>query len=157
LNDEGRNGDQFAHNGTFSAELPISAAVDGMYTFHYVFEYPAGSCRARRELKQSLFVALKVSPEASQVQVGSPVAGSGGRVYPVRMRPQDALGNVAGPGRSPRPVCAAPCSCDARSVVDHLDGSYTFPLQVPGGSDLSSCSLDAFGATFTFRGGATAQ
>lgn len=151
LNDDGKYGDELPKNGTFSADLPISAAVDGMYTYHYVFEYPAGSCKARRELKQSLFVAIKVAPEASQVEIGTPVQTGGGKLYPVRMRPRDLLGNVVGPGRPPRPSCAAPCACEGKNVTDHLDGAYTIPVFAPAGTELTACSLDAFGAQFTFR------
>lgn len=151
LNDTGKFGDEIARNGTFSAELPISAAVDGMYTYHFRLAYPAGSCTAHRELKHTLFVAVKVSPEASHVEAGNPVATSGGKVYPVRMQPQDVLGNRVGPGRPPRPVCAAPCACDSKNVVDHNNGAYTIPVFAPNGVDLRSCTIDAFDAQFTFK------
>ncbi len=108
LNDTGKDGDEIAKNGTFSAELPISAAVDGMYTYHFRFAYPAGSCTAHRELKHSLYVAVKVSPEASNVVVGTATASGGGKLYPVKMTPRDVLGNVVGPvmrrGRSAPPL-----------------------------------------------------
>lgn len=150
LNDQGKSGDTDAFNGTFSANLPISAAVDGMYTFHYRFEYPAGPCRARRELKQSLYVVVKVSPDHSSVQVGEPKPDGKTQVYPVSMTPRDALGNVVGPGRSAKASCASPCACANQEVVDHGDGRYTIPLRVPDGVDLSSCEMDAFGAHFQF-------
>lgn len=150
LNDAGRDGDVHPGNGTFSARLPISYAVDGMYTFHYRFEYPAGSCTARRELKQTLFVDVDTSPPHSQTEIGQPTVARGGRVYPVRIRPQDALGNVVGPGRLPRPSCAEPCECDVKGVVDQADGSYTIPVRVPDGVELAACSLDAFGTRFRF-------
>ena len=109
LNDQGRDGDVHPLNGTFSADLPISAAVDGMYTYHYRFDYPAGSCKAHRELKQTLFVEVKVSPNDSRIEVGAPEQVSGAKLYPVRILPRDALGNVVGPGRPPKPVCEKPC------------------------------------------------
>jgi len=151
LNDLGKYGDLHPHNGTFSADLPISAAVDGMYTYHYRFEYPAGTCTAHRELKQSLYVGVKVSPEASQVNIGSPTSVPGGKIYPVHILPRDVLGNVVGPGRPPNPVCAAPCACQSTSVVDKGNGVYTIPVQMPATVELSSCAVDAFGAHFTFR------
>ncbi len=148
LNDEGEKGDVHPRNGTYSADLPISAAVDGMYTFHYRFEYPVGNCVARREFKHSLFVEVQVDPHHSEVEVGNPEKSKAAQVYPVRIRPQDALGNVVGPGRSPRPSCALPCHCDSKSVVDEQDGSYTVKLNVPRASELSACGIDAFGAHF---------
>jgi hypothetical protein len=152
LHDSGKYGDEIARNGTFSADLPISAAVDGMYTYHFRFAYPAGSCTAHRELKHSLFVEVKVDPGASQVQVGTPTqASGGGKIYPVRMQPRDLLGNVVGPGRKAKPSCAEPCACDAKNVVDHNNGAYTIPVLAPAGVELRSCTLDAFGAEFTFR------
>jgi hypothetical protein len=150
LNDDGKLGDLHPRNGTYGAELPIHLAVDGMYTLHYRFEYPAGSCQARRELKQTLFVAVDVSPEHSQVDVGQPIPAGPDKIYPVRIRPRDALGNVVGPGRPPQPVCASPCSCDATGVVDGNDGSYTIPVRVPAAGELTTCTVDAFGAVFTF-------
>ncbi len=150
LNDDGKNGDEHPGNGTYSADLPISAAVDGMYTFHYIFEYPSATCTTRRELKQSLFVAVKVSPPHSQVDVGEPKRTRDGKVFPVRIRPQDALGNIVGPGRQPRLSCQRPCACETKDVVDNNDGSYTIPLKVPESYELSACSLDFFGAHFTF-------
>lgn len=150
LNDQGKGGDAHASNGTFSADLPLSAAVDGMYTFHYRFQYPAGGCTAFRELKQSLYVAVKVSPSHSGVQVGDPTRDGKTQVYPVSMTPRDALGNVVGPGRSAKAACATPCGCENRDVVDHGDGRYTIPLRVPDGVDLSSCEMNAFGAQFSF-------
>ena len=148
LNDQGRNGDEHAYNGTFSADLPISAAVDGMYTFHYRFEYPAGPCRARRELKQSLYVVVKVSPQHSRVVIGEPRQEGSTKVYPVSMTPTDALGNVVGPGRQAEAVCANPCACANRELVDHGDGRYTIPVRVPEDVDISNCEMDAFGAHF---------
>ena len=150
LNDRGTSGDAHASNGTFSADLPLSAAVDGMYTFHYVFEYPAGPCKARRELKQSLYVTVKVSPKDSNVQVGEPKREGGLKIYPVSLSPRDALGNVVGPGRSAEAACATPCACANKEVVDHGDGRYTISLRVPEEVDLSSCEMDAFGARFQF-------
>lgn len=150
LNDQGKSGDAHAFNGTFSADLPLSAAVDGMYTFHYRFQYPTSRCTAFRELKQSLYVAVKVSPSHSGVQVGDPKPEEKTQVYPVSMTPRDALGNVVGPGRPAKAVCASPCGCENREVVDHGDGRYTIPLRVPEGVDLSSCEMDAFGAQFSF-------
>ena len=150
LNDDGKEGDENAGNGTYSARLPLSYAVDGMYTFHYRFEYPAGSCTTRRELKQTLFVDVRTSPTHSEVAVGDPRQEGRGRVYPVRIRPQDALGNIVGPSRHPRVSCAAPCGCAAEEVVDHHQGSYTVPVRVPAGVELAACTLDAFGARFTF-------
>jgi hypothetical protein len=148
LNDQGRSGDAHAYNGTFSADLPLSAAVDGMYTFHYRFEYPAGPCRARRELKQSLYVTVKVSPQDSSVVVGQPRQEGSTKVYPVSMSPRDALGNVVGPGRPAKVACASPCACANQEVVDHGDGRYTISLRAPEDVDLSNCELDAFGARF---------
>jgi hypothetical protein len=150
LNDAGADGDEHAGNGVYSARLPLGYAVDGMYTFHYRFEYPAGACTTRRELKQSLFVDVKTTPQHSQVAIGDPRSVRGGRVYPVRIRPQDALGNVVGPGRPPRPLCAAPCGCDAQDVVDHHEGSYTVAVRVPDGVELAACAVEAFGARFAF-------
>jgi hypothetical protein len=150
LNDQGINGDVHRLNGTFSADLPISAAVDGMYTYYFRFEYPAGSCRAHRELKQTLFVNVNVNPKHSKLDVASPQPVDGGKVYPVSILPRDALGNVVGPGRLPRAVCAEPCGCDAAKVIDRGDGVYTIPLRVPDSVELASCSIDAFGARFAF-------
>lgn len=151
LNDDGEDGDEHPRNGTYSARLPLGYAVDGMYGFHYRFEYPAGSCVTRRELKQSLFVDVRTSPTHSQVAVGDPQRDrDGGRIYPVRIRPQDALGNVVGPGRRARARCEAPCGCDPARVVDHHEGSYTVPVRVPPGVELAACALDAFGARFAF-------
>jgi hypothetical protein len=148
LNDQGKNGDLHAFNGTFSAALPLSAAVDGMYTLHYRFQYPTGGCTAFRELKQSLYVAIKVSPQDSGVVVGQPKEDGNTKVYPVSMSPSDALGNVVGPGRPANVACSSPCACAERDVVDHGDGRYTLALRVPRESDLSSCEFDAFGAHF---------
>ncbi|HEX2253321.1 MAG TPA: vWA domain-containing protein [Thermoanaerobaculia bacterium] len=150
LNDSGEQGDENPHNGAYTLELPLDYAVDGMYTFHYRFEYPADSCTTRRELKQTLYVDVDTSPAHSEVQIGTPIQGSGATVYPVRIRPQDALGNVVGPGRLPRPSCSKPCECGVQSVVDRNDGSYTIPVRVAPGADLAACTLDAFGAGFTF-------
>lgn len=152
LNDDGKEGDEHPQNGTYMTRLPLSYAVDGMYTFHYRFEYPAGACTTRRELKHTLFVDVEVSPAHSEVSIGDPVSVEKGRVYPVRMRPQDALGNVVGPTRKARPECSAPCACDPTEVVDHQEGSYTIPVLVPAGTDLASCTLEAFGAGFHFGG-----
>ncbi len=148
LNDRGENGDIHPLNGTYSADLPISAAVDGMYTFHYRFDYKVGSCQARRELKQSLYVDVRVSPAHSDLVVGDPRPTQGGKRYPLTLRPQDSLGNVVGPGRSASVQCSKPCSCASRDVVDRNDGSYTIPLLVPDSVELSACSVEAFGAKF---------
>jgi len=148
LNDQGRDGDVHAFNGTFSADLPISAAVDGMYTYHYRFDYPAGSCRAHRELKQTLFVDLKVSPKDSPLEIGTPRPVDGGKLYPISIVPRDALGNVVGPGRSPKPVCAKPCSCDNSGVIDQNNGAYTISLKVPATVEPTSCVVEAFGTRF---------
>ncbi len=148
LNDRGENGDLHALNGTYSADLPISAAVDGMYTFHYRFDYKIGTCQARRELKQSLYVDVKVSPTHSNPVVGEPRPAQGGKRYPLTLRPQDALGNIVGPGRTAHAACAKPCSCDAKDVVDRNDGSYTIGLLVPDSVELSACKVEAFGANF---------
>ena len=148
LNDYGENGDRHAFNGTYSAELPINAAVDGMYTFHYRFEYPLGSCTARRELKQSLFVSVNVSPSHSDLKVSGPSTVPGGKVYSVQIRPQDALGNVIGPGRPPRPSCEKPCKCDPAKVTDENNGVYAMSLEVPDSVTLSTCSIDAYGVRF---------
>lgn len=151
LNDAGEDGDENPRNGTYGARLPLSYAVDGMYTFHYRFEYPAGSCTTRRELKQTLFVDVDTSPAHSEVAVGDPTPVKGGRVFAVRVRPQDALGNVVGPSRLAHPSCEKPCACDPSQVIDHHEGSYTIPVQVPDGTGLSACRLEAFGAGFTFE------
>ncbi len=150
LNDDGLNGDEHANNGTWSAMLPISAAVDGMYTFHYRFDYPVGSCSGRRELKQTLYVAPRTSPRHSELTIGEPRREGGGQVYPIRMTPQDALGNPIGPGRRARLVCQKPCACDAGSIEDRNDGSYVVSVRVPESMELSSCSIEAFGARFMF-------
>lgn len=150
LNDFGKDGDEHALNGTFSADLPISAAVDGMYTYHFRFDYPVAGCMAHRELKQSLFVDVKVNPERSKVTVGDPKASGRDRVYPVAVAPQDALGNVIGPGRAPKLACAKPCACDAKAVVDRGDGTYVIGLRVPDSAELAACSFEAFGARFAF-------
>lgn len=150
LNDDGEEGDEHPGNGTFSARLPLHYAVDGMYTFHYRFEYPSGSCTTRRELKQTLFVDVDTSPPHSKVEVGEPVPARSGQVFPVRIRPEDALGNVVGPSRPPRPSCAEPCACDVQDVVDQADGSYTIAVRVPDGVKLAACTLDAFGTRFHF-------
>jgi len=152
LNDRGENGDEHKANGTFSAVLPINAAVDGMYTLHYRFEAPQAQCTTRRELKQTLFVAVRVSPEHSNVKVGDPIGERGTQIFPVRMTPQDALGNIVGPGRSADPVCDKPCGCGIESVTDHDDGSYTIDVEVPESVGLESCTLQAFDTEFTFFG-----
>lgn len=148
LNDLGKDGDVHALNGTFSADLPINAAVDGMYTYHYRFDYPAGACMAHRELKQTLFVAVRVSPKDSKLEVGPPRQEGRDKLYSISMTPQDALGNVVGPGRAPRVSCAKPCACESKEVVDQGDGSYTITLRVPETVELASCDLDAFGTRF---------
>ncbi len=150
LNDIGEKGDEHPLNGTFSADLPINAAVDGMYTYHYRFDYPAGSCRAHRELKQTLFVDLKVSPKDSKMEIGTPKQVERGKLFPVSMVPRDALGNVVGPGRPPAPTCAKPCSCERKNVVDHGNGGYTIAVHVPDSTELSSCSMEAYGTRFNF-------
>lgn len=151
--DNGRKGDQYARNGTFSAELPISAAVDGLYTMHFRFNYPTGSgCVARRELKQTLYVDVAVDQHSSRVVMGEPLTtktAQGMSQVPVHLRPQDALGNVLGSGRSAKAECFAPCQCDPSTVVDHGDGSYTLNLGVPAGVDPAACSFDAFGENFS--------
>jgi len=151
LNDLGREGDLHAGNGTFSAALPIQAAVDGMYTLHYRLENPQGPCTTKRELKHTLFVAVRVSPEHSKVSVGEPVRGQTGSVYPVRMTPQDALGNIVGPGRAAKPVCEKPCACSSEGVTDENGGTYTINVEVPESLGIESCTLEAFDARFTFK------
>ncbi|MEM8933630.1 MAG: vWA domain-containing protein, partial [Acidobacteriota bacterium] len=121
LNDSGENGDLHANNGTYMAHLPINAAVDGMYTFHYIFDYPVGQCMARRELKQSVYVDVRVSPPHSNVRIGEPRQTRGATIVPVTLLPTDALGNVVGPQRSANVRCAKPCGCETKSVIDHLD------------------------------------
>jgi hypothetical protein len=82
------------------------------------------------------------------VEVGDPKQEGRAKLYPIRMTPRDALGNVVGPGRSAKLRCTKPCACDNKNVVDQGDGSYTIMLRVPDGNDLSSCDMDAFGARF---------
>ena len=149
--DDGRNGDQYANNGVFSAKLPMSTAVDGLYTMHFRFDYPADGCAARRELKQTIFVDVAVDQHASQVALGQPsfAKAKGMQIYPTTLRPQDVLGNVIGPGRNAKAECFAPCQCDGKAVVDHGDGSYTLNVEVPDGVDVAACTFDAFGEHFT--------
>jgi hypothetical protein len=143
LNDRGENGDLYATNGVFSADLPISAGLDGMYTLHYTFEYPVGTCTARRELKQSLFIDVKISPNDSNIVIDQPQSGQNGMIYPVGLKPTDALGNPIGPGRRINPTCTGDCSCDL--FTDNNDGSYSIAVEVPVNGDIKQCRLDVMG------------
>ncbi len=157
LNDAGVNGDLYAGNGYFSAVLPISAAVDGMYTYRFILDQP-GPNAVHRELVQTLFVDVKVDPAMSDVQVGSGVPTSipsqGGPSpavrYDVTIRPRDALGNVWGPGRPPSPTCApTACSCPPADVQDLADGRYVVPVTTPVGIPIASCTINAFETQFS--------
>jgi len=150
LNDRGENGDLHATNGTYMARLPINAAVDGMYTYHYVFEYPVGTCNARRELKQSLFVDVKISDSDSDVVIQNPRPGPNGSIYTVHLTPKDALGNAIGPGRRINPVCTGDCSCGP--FDDNHDGSYSIDVQVPTGADLNQCQMEMMGSSISLLG-----
>jgi von Willebrand factor type A domain/Common central domain of tyrosinase len=147
LNDAGLDGDLHAGNAYFSAQLPISAAVDGMYTYNFMFEYPVEGCMARRELKQTLFVDVRVDSTASDVKIGRAKALPNGTGHAVTILPRDALGNVLGSGRPPQPRCSpAPCQCDPAAVEDLGNGKYRFPVVVTTpGVGISSCTVEAFG------------
>ena len=151
LNDRGENGDLHAQNGTFMANLPISAAVDGMYTLHYVFEYPVGTCTARRELKQSLFIDVKISPNDSNIVIHQPTPGQTQMVYQVDLSPSDALGNSIGPGRQINQSCTGECSCD--SFTDNNDGSYSISVEVPFDADITQCQMQLMGTSIPLLGG----
>ena len=149
LNDGGRDGDLHARNGYFSATLPINAAVDGMYTYRFMFEYPLENCIARRELKQTLFVDVKVDSVGSELKIGRGQPLPNGTGYAVTMLPRDALGNVLGSGRPPRPQCSpAACQCDPAAVEDLGNGKYRFRVVTTPGFDLSGCTVEAYGTQF---------
>jgi hypothetical protein len=149
LYDDGTHGDLHAGNGTWSANLPDLARVDGMYQLHFIFEGTVGSCTTRREMFQSLFVEVAVDPRASGVQVGQPNPTTGIRM--VSVTPQDKLGNLWGPGRAGTVACnpTSACNCNTRNVVDHGDGRYSIPVALTSPDAL--CRIDAFGTRFVLN------
>ncbi|MEM9555216.1 MAG: vWA domain-containing protein [Acidobacteriota bacterium] len=149
LNDDGREGDLYPKNGTFSAKLPISAAVDGLYTLHYRFDYPVDSCMARRELKQTVFVGVDVQAASSRLELVRKRALSEGRTEVlVELDPRDVLGNRPRSNRRPAVRCTAPCACAADAVTRDADGVVRVPVQVPAGLEVGACTLEAFGTSF---------
>ncbi len=147
LRDDGKGGDLVADNLYWSAQLPKLADVDGMYQYRFIVELEKNSCTTRRELLQSVFVEVRVDPEASDIRADPGAVTDAGQTYSVSLTPRDRLGNLWGPGRPGSLVCDAKagCHCDGK-VNDHGDGSYSFQVALRKGA--GSCTIGGFGTNF---------
>ncbi len=145
LYDDGTHGDAYANNQYWTAVLAGIGRFDGMYQMRYLFDFTAAGCTTHRELVQSVFVDSRADAAQSTISIGPGALRADGRTSrPVRLTPRDVFGNYWGPGRAGLFECNNPLDCEIapQSLVDNLDGSYSFMLLTP--PDVASVRLDAF-------------
>jgi hypothetical protein len=100
LNDNGRDGDNYANDHYYSVSLPGIAKVDGQYRLHAVFTFKKGGCTFQREAESSIYVEAGIDQEGTKVERGKTTRAQDGRyTEQVRFIPRDAFGNPVGPGR----------------------------------------------------------
>ncbi|MCH8283555.1 MAG: hypothetical protein IIC20_03150, partial [Chloroflexi bacterium] len=100
LFDDGTNGDRFANNEYWSAQLPKLALVEGEYKYRFVFTITENGKTFQREATHTVSVEVKIDPEATIPEIEDLGVGQDGRQRTrFKIVPQDALGNFIGPGR----------------------------------------------------------
>lgn len=101
LNDEGMNGDRYANNNYWSTQLMDLATVEGVYHFHFEFVFMEGGETIQQETSHSIYVEVKIDPDATRADVLPLDPGADGRNRTQFVfTPMDKLGNLLGPGRA---------------------------------------------------------
>jgi len=142
LYDDGTHGDVNPANGHWTTTLTGLKSVDGMYRLRYIFDLTAGSCTTRREATQNLYVSLRSDPRTSRPKVRPLRDG----LIRVSLRPQDAFGNLWGPGRPAAARCLPRSACEVVEVGNQGNGSYDLDLKVD--PSIGAVRLAAFDANF---------
>jgi hypothetical protein len=137
LNDAGKDGDQIAGDGTYSAYFR-DTKTSGIYTFRILMR-DASSGRqlaVSREKTLSALVVSAVDPKKSNVSLIRETFNERANMTRLDFRvvPVDRFGDQIGPGN------AALIKLDVRRgrvvhVVDRLDGSYEVEMVIKGEYD----------------------
>ncbi len=127
------HGDAAAHDGVFSAVLPV-VNVPGVIAAEI---YANGSTprteKFSRRLRASTIVTnAPFTSATSELTVTSVSrAANGTQVINIITTPRDTLGNYLGPGYASRIAVNIPGATPNGPIVDRLDGSYEQPWSVP--------------------------
>ena len=116
----------FEHAGPWGRRFDDLLTVPGNYTFRAVGRY-GHECVGSREATWSAYVDVGIDPDASDVTTIVVGPGPGGtEQVDVTIVPQDAHGNLVGPGRGAvLSVSSIPGSEVVGPLIDNHDGSYT--------------------------------
>lgn len=127
------NGDARAGDGIYSG-LFRGATEEGHYHFTFQVQDAKTGGGFQRSHRLSVFVRPKPDPAQRQLRVAGSTADAGGSLVVLRTRPQDALGNLLGPGY----LGALSIDLDGGTLVkplqDNLDGSYEVTYRIPDGA-----------------------
>lgn len=129
LNDAGKDGDRFANNGYWSAQLPDFAKVEGHYRMTFLFTITEKGRTFRREVNQSVYVEVAIDPEATKASIEPLQPDKEGRQRTrYQFTPRDSLGNYLGPGR--RTLFELVPRGDVRIEQEEEDGRGTYQVTV---------------------------
>jgi len=136
LNDAGRDGDEIAGDGRYSAYFG-NTTRDGVYSFHFKAATPSAkiSTALNREKLISVPVRAIICPAASMpnIKVREYRLATKQTYLKFLVTPRDRFNNKIGPGKEH--MIATDVKGKVISVVDKLDGSYEIEMTVDGKYD----------------------
>lgn len=127
------HGDARAGDGIYSGFFR-GAAEEGHYHFDFEVRDAKTGGGFERSHRLSVFVRPKPDPAKPQLYVANSTTDADGSRVVLRTRPQDALGNLLGPGYLGHLSIDLEGGTVAKPLQDNLDGSYEVTYTLPAGA-----------------------
>ena len=136
LYDDGTHGDAKAGDGIYSAE--VATTQPGVYSFRFHATGQSGKGYGfDRDRVLQKYIAVEALPEWAKVDVLRLDA----RRVQISVKPQDAQGNLLGPGHRARLQVTSDVGKPAGTLVDALDGTYRQAVTLPEGPPIRALRL----------------
>jgi hypothetical protein len=126
LYDDGTHGDLKPNDGVYSNQFTTSK--EGVYSFRF---RASGTTRKGNGFQRDRILQEHVSVKALPRLAGIELRRLGAGRVEILAKPQDALGNLLGPGHASRISLKSPAGRFAGPLQDALDGSYRQVLELP--------------------------